>query len=77
MIVVLLAVGFATQPDLPHILAPVGCYLIVNLIEGQLVFPQFVGAPDDAQPVPDLPLDHLLDLGPGDRSAACSRCPRC
>jgi predicted PurR-regulated permease PerM len=43
MICILLAVGFATQPDLPHILAPVGCYLVVNLIEGQLVFPQFVG----------------------------------
>lgn len=43
MIVILLAVGFGTQPDLLRVLAPVGAYVVVNLIEGQLVFPQFVG----------------------------------
>jgi predicted PurR-regulated permease PerM len=43
MIVILLAVGFATQPTLAQILLPVGAYLVVNLIEGQLAFPQFVG----------------------------------
>ena len=43
MILILLAVGFATQPTLPQILAPVGAYMVVNLIEGQMVFPQFVG----------------------------------
>jgi predicted PurR-regulated permease PerM len=43
MIVILLAVGFATQPDMVHVLLPVGGYLIVNLIEGQIAFPAFVG----------------------------------
>jgi predicted PurR-regulated permease PerM len=43
MIVILLAVGFATQSSLAMMLAPVGAYMVVNLIEGQLVFPQFVG----------------------------------
>lgn len=43
MVAILLAVGFATQPDLPHILMPVGVYLLINLIEGHMIFPQFVG----------------------------------
>ncbi len=43
MIGILLFVGFATQPDLPHILMPIGGYMVVNLVVDQLVFPQFVG----------------------------------
>lgn len=43
MIAVLLAVGFGTQSDLVHILLPVGSYLVINLLEGQFIFPQFVG----------------------------------
>ena len=65
MIAILLAVGLATQAGWAAILVPVGFYLVVNFIEGQVVFPQFVGRTVDDQPVPDLPLDHLLDLGLG------------
>jgi predicted PurR-regulated permease PerM len=43
MIATLLAVGFATQSDLLLILAPVGIYMLINLVEGQFVFPAFVG----------------------------------
>lgn len=43
MIVILLAVGFATQQDLLLILAPVGIYMLINLVEGQFLFPTFVG----------------------------------
>jgi predicted PurR-regulated permease PerM len=43
MILILLAVGFATQPTLTQILLPVGAYMVVNMIEGQMIFPQFVG----------------------------------
>lgn len=43
MIVILLAVGFATQPDLLLILAPIGIYMLINLVEGQFLFPTFVG----------------------------------
>jgi predicted PurR-regulated permease PerM len=50
MIAILLAVGFATQPNLPWALAPVGCYLVITLIEGQLAFPQFVGRTMEMNP---------------------------
>jgi predicted PurR-regulated permease PerM len=43
MILILAAVGLATQPDLPHVLAPIGVYLLVNLVEGQFLFPMVVG----------------------------------
>ena len=43
MIAILLAVGFATQTELWLILAPVGAYALVNLVEGQMIFPSFVG----------------------------------
>jgi predicted PurR-regulated permease PerM len=43
MLIVLLAVGLGTQTGIERILAPAGVYLIVNFVEGQLVFPQFVG----------------------------------
>jgi predicted PurR-regulated permease PerM len=43
MIGILLLVGLATQPDLPHVLAPIGFYLIVNFFEGQIAFPTVVG----------------------------------
>jgi predicted PurR-regulated permease PerM len=43
MILILAAVGLGTQPDLPHVLAPIGIYLLVNLIEGQFLFPMIVG----------------------------------
>jgi predicted PurR-regulated permease PerM len=43
MAVVLLAVGFATQTGLEHILLPFGCYLLINFIEAQIITPQFLG----------------------------------
>jgi predicted PurR-regulated permease PerM len=43
MIGILLLVGLATQPDLPHVLAPIGIYLVVNFFEGQIAFPTVVG----------------------------------
>ena len=43
MIATLLAVGFATQSDLLLIVAPVGIYMLINLVEGQFIFPTFVG----------------------------------
>lgn len=43
MIAILVAVGFATQQDLLLILAPVGIYALINLVEGQFLFPTFVG----------------------------------
>ncbi len=43
MIGILLLVGLATQPDLPHVLAPIGFYLVVNFFEGQIAFPTVVG----------------------------------
>ncbi len=43
MIGILLLVGLATQPDLPHVLAPIGVYLVVNFLEGQIAFPTVVG----------------------------------
>lgn len=43
MIAILLAVGFATQPDIILVLAPVACYLVINFIDGNIAFPTFVG----------------------------------
>ena len=43
MILVLLAVGLGTQTELQNILLPVGCYLAINFIEGQIVTPHFIG----------------------------------
>jgi predicted PurR-regulated permease PerM len=43
MIGLLLVVGFATQTELLMIIGPIACYMLVNLIEGQFVFPVFVG----------------------------------
>jgi predicted PurR-regulated permease PerM len=43
MIAILLAVGLGTQVGWVAILAPVAVYLVVNFIEGQVVFPQFIG----------------------------------
>lgn len=43
MVVVLVSVGLGTQTGLEHILLPVGCYLCINFIEGQIVTPQLIG----------------------------------
>ena len=40
---VLVSVGLGTQTGLDHILLPVGCYLVINFIEGQVVTPHFSG----------------------------------
>ena len=43
MILVLLAVGLGTQTELGAILLPVGCYICINFVEGQIVTPHFIG----------------------------------
>jgi predicted PurR-regulated permease PerM len=43
MLVILFAVGMATQPSLEFVLAPIAVYIVVNFVEGQVVFPQLVG----------------------------------
>jgi len=43
MVVVLLSVSLGTQPDWLAILLPVGCYLVISFIEGQLVTPHVLG----------------------------------
>lgn len=43
MVVVLLAVGLGTQTGLENILLPVGCYIAINFIEGQIFTPHFIG----------------------------------
>jgi predicted PurR-regulated permease PerM len=43
MVLVLLSVGLGTQTGLEHILLPVGCYVVINFIEGQIVTPHFIG----------------------------------
>ena len=43
MVLVLLAVGLGTQTGLENILLPVGCYVAINFIEGQIVTPHFIG----------------------------------
>lgn len=39
----LLLVGFATQTEMLMIFGPAAMYLLINMIEGQFVFPAFVG----------------------------------
>lgn len=43
MVVILLFVGLGTQTGLENILLPVGCYVVINFIEGQIVTPHFIG----------------------------------
>lgn len=43
MVLVLLAIGLGTQTGLENILLPVGCYVAINFIEGQIVTPHFIG----------------------------------
>lgn len=43
MMLVLIAVGLGTQTGLQNVLLPVGCYLGINFIEGQIVTPHFIG----------------------------------
>lgn len=43
MVLVLLAVGLGTQTGLDNILLPVGCYVAINFVEGQIVTPHFIG----------------------------------
>jgi predicted PurR-regulated permease PerM len=43
MVLVLLAVGLGTQTELQAILLPVGCYVTINFLEGQIVTPHFIG----------------------------------
>lgn len=43
MWVILLAVGLGTRTGLENILMPVGCYMVVNFVEGQLVTPHLIG----------------------------------
>ncbi|MBU1334183.1 MAG: AI-2E family transporter [Alphaproteobacteria bacterium] len=43
MVLVLLAVGLGTQTELQAILLPVGCYVAINFVEGQIVTPHFIG----------------------------------
>jgi len=43
MVVTLLFVGLGTQTGLGAILLPVGCYVVINFIEGQVITPHFIG----------------------------------
>ena len=43
MVLVLVAVGLGTQTGLQNILLPVGCYVAINFVEGQIVTPHFIG----------------------------------
>lgn len=43
MWVILLAVGLGTRTGIEQILLPVGCYMVVNFLEGQLITPHFIG----------------------------------
>ena len=43
MVLVLVSVGLGTQTGLENILLPVGCYVTINFIEGQIVTPHFIG----------------------------------
>lgn len=43
MVLVLVAVGLGTQTGLENILLPVGCYVAINFVEGQIVTPHFIG----------------------------------
>lgn len=50
MIAILLAVGLGTQVGWVAILAPVAFYLVLNFVEGQVIFPQFVGRSVELNP---------------------------
>ncbi|GHA16183.1 AI-2E family transporter [Devosia pacifica] len=43
MWVILIAVGLGTQTGLENILLPVGCYMAINFLEGQLLTPHLIG----------------------------------
>ncbi|GLQ53550.1 AI-2E family transporter [Devosia nitrariae] len=43
MWVILLAVGLGTRTGVEQILLPVGCYMVINFLEGQLITPHFIG----------------------------------
>lgn len=43
MVLVLLAVGLGTETQLQQILLPLGCYVAINFIEGQIVTPHLIG----------------------------------
>jgi predicted PurR-regulated permease PerM len=43
MWVILLAVGLGTRSGLEQIVLPVGCYMVINFIEGQLITPHLIG----------------------------------
>ena len=43
MILVLLSIGLGTQTGPENILLPVGCYIAINFVEGQIVTPHFIG----------------------------------
>jgi predicted PurR-regulated permease PerM len=43
MVVILLAVGFATQTDILLVLAPIACYFAINFVDGNIAFPVLVG----------------------------------
>lgn len=43
MLLVLVSVGLGTRTGLENILLPVGCYVAINFVEGQIVTPHFIG----------------------------------
>lgn len=43
MITVLFVVALGTQPDLLHVLLPVGLYMVISFSEGQVITPQVLG----------------------------------
>jgi predicted PurR-regulated permease PerM len=43
MWVILLAVGLGTRTGLEEILLPIGVYMVINFVEGQLITPHFIG----------------------------------
>lgn len=43
MWVILLAVGLGTRTGIEQVLLPVGCYMVINFLEGQLITPHFIG----------------------------------
>lgn len=43
MMIILLSVGLGTRTGLENILLPVGCYLVISFIEGQIATPHFLG----------------------------------
>lgn len=43
LMLILLVVGFATHTEILMIIGPLLCYGLINLVEGQFIFPAFVG----------------------------------